>query len=155
MDVIAQWVRVKWTKESRGGPGAARRNAVPEAFGLPSVRAPLTHTVVLDERDGFAPVETFDYVLPDPEDVRLTRVDGRLRVQLVARSGAPKRTHRPTIWLERGEWARWQINYRFSGYSIEWTYRLDTLNIAYGDVKPGAFTDSVPDRYVDERARLR
>ncbi|MFD7130855.1 hypothetical protein [Streptomyces sp. NPDC059894] len=32
MDVTVQWIRTSWTKESRGGEAAARRNAVPVGF---------------------------------------------------------------------------------------------------------------------------
>ncbi|MCL2581903.1 MAG: hypothetical protein FWE35_05545 [Streptosporangiales bacterium] len=155
MEVIAQLVRTEWTKQSRGGTGAARRNAVPTAFLLPSVHPPLTHTVVMDERDDFEPAESLEYALPDKTIVRLKEADGKLRVQLEAASGLPQRKHRPpAIWLARGEWMQWQINYRFSGYSTEWIYRFDTLNIAYGDAKPDTFTTGLPNRHVDERARL-
>ena len=34
-DVIVQYVRVVWTKRSRGAPGAAIRNAAPLGFSLP------------------------------------------------------------------------------------------------------------------------
>lgn len=32
MDIVVQWVRTSWTKRSRGGPGATRCNALPEAI---------------------------------------------------------------------------------------------------------------------------
>lgn len=155
VDVIAQLVRTKWTKRSRGGAGAARRNATPTAFLLPSVHPPLTHTVVMDERDGFEPAESLEYARPDNAIVLLKEVYGRLRVHPGAANGLPQRKRRPpAVWLAHGEWIQWQVNYRFSGYSIEWIYRLDTWNIAYGEAKPDTFTTGTPTRYVDERARL-
>jgi hypothetical protein len=42
VDIVAQWVRVSWTKRSWGGSAAALRNAVPVAFPLPEIVAPLT-----------------------------------------------------------------------------------------------------------------
>lgn len=50
---------MRWTKASRGGSGAARRNAIPEAFLLPvllptSTRSTyLLHSVLAAEQDGF------------------------------------------------------------------------------------------------------
>src|SRR5262245_29706314 len=38
--VVVQWVRVEWTKRTRGAPGAVRRARAPRAFVLPSQRAP-------------------------------------------------------------------------------------------------------------------
>ncbi|MFD9062387.1 hypothetical protein ACFVZ3_12780, partial [Kitasatospora purpeofusca] len=70
MEHTVQWVRTSWTKRSRGGEGAARRNAAPVGFVLPSgpassahmVRSALevrtAHVVRMAEREGFAPRET-------------------------------------------------------------------------------------------------
>ncbi|MEU6602543.1 hypothetical protein [Streptomyces flaveolus] len=52
-----------------------------------------------------------------------------------------------------GAWLRWQINYRFSGYSRDWTYRLDTLNIAFGPAPTNLFLGT-PTHHVDELAAL-
>lgn len=155
VDVIAQLVRTEWTKQSRGGPGAALRNAAPVGFALPSVHPPLTHVVIMAERDGFEPAESLEYARPDRDNIRLTEAGGRLRVALVpSRMGAPERAFRPNdAWLERGEWLRWQINYRFAFYD-SWKYRLDTWNIAYADAESGTFTGT-PVRRIDERAQLR
>lgn len=155
MGIVAQWVRTEWTKKSRGGAEAAQRNAAPAGFALPSTRAPLLHTVVMTEEDGFEPRETLEYRVPRREHVYLVEGDGRLLVRLIARScGAPMRRYRPqAVWIQRGEWVRWQINYRFGGES-EWSYRLETLNIAYGDVRSDVFLGT-PHRFVDEREHLR
>ncbi|MFE1443640.1 hypothetical protein [Streptomyces sp. NPDC058739] len=98
--------------------------------------------------------------LPDSSTdagVLLREVDGLLRVQLVATPfGMPRRWRRPpAVRLARGEWLRWQINYRFTGpCGGEWTYRLDTLNIAHGHARPDLFLGT-PTRYVNELASLR
>jgi hypothetical protein len=84
--------------------------------------------------------------------------NGRLRVQLaLAPFGIPHRLRRhPAVRLNRGEWLRWQINYRFAGGTRgdQWTYRFDTFNIAYGEVAADLFM-GVPARHVDERTLLR
>ena len=87
--------------------------------------------------------------------LRHHEVAGRLRVVVVVTPfGLPRRWRRPpAVWLERGQWVRWQVNHRFSG-NREWRYRLDTLNLLYGPGAVDAFTGS-PSRTVDERARLR
>ena len=155
MDVTAQWIRTTWTKQSRGGPAAARRNAAPVGFQLPETRPPLTHTVVMDERDGFESRESTQHEEPDRADVLLQEADGRLRVELVVTPfGMPRRWRRPpAVRLSRGEWVRWQVNYRFS-YEDGWSYRLDTLNLAYGSATPDVFM-SAPTHHIDERASLR
>lgn len=159
VDVVAQWVRTSWTKQSRGGPAAARRNAAPVGFVLPTGRRPVVHTVVMDEAADFQPQESVDDGRPERTSVLLQEIGARLRVELVVYPlAAPRRSRRPpAVWLEPGEWVRWQINYRFSwplARGGAWSYRLDTLNLAYGPTDVAAFTGT-PSRYVDERAHLR
>ncbi|WP_018347497.1 hypothetical protein [Longispora albida] len=113
----------------------------------------------MDERDGFAPQESLRAGEPDRAGVLLKEAGGRLRVELVVSLfGMPRRWRRPpSVWLERGEWVRWQVNYRFSWPALAggaWSYRLDTLNLAFGPVGAAAFLGS-PDRLVDERDHLR
>lgn len=48
-----------------------------------------------------------------------------------------------------------QVNYRFAGtHGGEWTYRLDTLNVAYGPAPVNLFLGS-PMHRVNELASLR
>jgi hypothetical protein len=159
VDVAVQWVRTSWTKDSRGGPAAARRNAAPVGFVLPARGLPVVHTVAMSEADGFEPHESLVDGEPGSDLVLLTEVEGRLRVELVVTPfGMPRRWRRvPAVRLLPGEWLRWQVNYRFSWPMTRggaWTYRLDTLNVAYCPGTVDVFT-GVPTRYVDERARLR
>nr|BFD80695.1 hypothetical protein StreXyl84_00960 [Streptomyces sp. Xyl84] len=37
VDITAQWIKTSWTKQSRGGDAAARRNAAPVGSSLPQV----------------------------------------------------------------------------------------------------------------------
>lgn len=160
METVVQWVRTSWTKQSRGGLGAARRNATPTAFPLPPGSPPFMHEVRMREAEDFQPRSVTHDSMPDSSTdagVLLREVDGLLRVQLVATPfGMPRRWRRPpAVRLARGEWLRWQINYRFTGSSGgEWAYRLDTLNIVHGPARPDLFLGT-PTRYVNELASLR
>ncbi|MBQ0990937.1 hypothetical protein KBX08_12665 [Micromonospora sp. H61] len=155
MDAVVQWVRTSWTKRSRGGAEAARRNAVPVSFALPARAAPLTHEIDMAEADGFEPRERLIHP-PYRSEVRLRLLDGQLRVELLASAWGRPRRHRrpPAVRLAHGEWLRWQINYRFIRTTDgDWLYRLDTLNLAHGDVPADTFLGEPP-RSIDERALL-
>lgn len=117
VEVVAQWVRTSWTKRSRGGDAAARRNAVPACFPLPTVGAPLVHEVLMHEHEDFRPHGQTRTELPAADGVDLRQFGDRLRVQLVPSVWMmPRRDRRPpAIYLHRGQWVRWQINYRTSG----------------------------------------
>jgi hypothetical protein len=56
--IIVQHIETRWTKASRGVPGAGLRNAVPRALPLEPVPEPVSgiylHRVSADEADGFA-----------------------------------------------------------------------------------------------------
>jgi hypothetical protein len=157
VEVAAQWIRTSWTKRSRGGAEAGRRSTVPVAFPLPDITLPITHEVTLDERSLFAPRSLVHHAEPANAEVELTEADGMLRIHLAATAfGMPRRWRRPpAVRLAAGQWLRWQINYRFPGLCRgEWTYRQDTLNLAYGKVSANIF-QGTPARHVDERAPLR
>lgn len=110
------------------------------------------------ETDDFQPRCEVLAGLPDASSdagVLLRESDGLLRVQLtVTPFGMPRRWRRPpAVRLARGEWLRWQVNYRFAG-THGWTYRLDTLNLANGPAPTDHFLGT-PTHHVDERAALR
>jgi hypothetical protein len=109
------------------------------------------------EYDDFAPRATFVEGLPDPDTVLLRAADGRLRVELVHPPYFRPRNRRrpPAVWLDPGEWVRWQANYLLVGSSTgEWSYRLHTLNLSHGPAQVNLFTGT-PSRQVDERTHLR
>ncbi|MER6561945.1 hypothetical protein ABT300_30265 [Streptomyces sp. NPDC001027] len=58
--IVVQRVVTYWTKQSRGGGAAARRNAVPEVFPVhaPCPAGVLVHEVDAHERDGFTASHT-------------------------------------------------------------------------------------------------
>ncbi|WP_166641076.1 hypothetical protein [Amycolatopsis sp. SID8362] len=154
MDVVAQRVRTTWTKRSRGGPLAGVRNGVPVAFPVPAGAA--LHEVSVDESTGFEPRFALRS-LGELDGVTLREVDGGLLVLVVPSAwGRPKRERRPPpVRLLPGEWIRWQVNMRFGATcqcGSDWSYRLETLNLAYGSVADFAGT---PTRSVIERGDLR
>ena len=157
MDVVVQRVRTSWTKASRGGVGAAARNAAPTVFSLPPGLRSGLHKVVMRESDAFSP-QMSEQDLSDPGLV-LREADGLLRVQPPETSmfSMPRRNRRPpAVRLSPGQWLQWQINYRFVGTrGGQWSYRLDTFNITYVPTSPEVFLDTPPTRRVDERGILR
>ncbi|MFJ9417667.1 hypothetical protein ACIRPT_26365 [Streptomyces sp. NPDC101227] len=157
MEITVQWIRTSWTKESRGGEAAARRNAVPSGFALPHAVAPFTHVIRMDERNGFKPYDSREEV--GKADIQLREADGRLRVfpRVKPLFSLPPRPRRPpAVRILPGQWVRWQLNYRFSSASgiRDWSYWLDTFNIAYGPVNADVFL-SEPTVLVDERGPVR
>ncbi|MGH3858572.1 hypothetical protein [Actinokineospora sp.] len=114
----------------------------------------------MHEHDDFQPQSVTHDGLPDSTSdprVLLQETDGLLRVQLVVTPfGMPRRWRRPPAQrLARGQWLRWQVNYRFANsHGGEWTYRLDTLNIGYGPTRADLFLGT-PTHHVDELAALR
>ncbi|MGW7513949.1 hypothetical protein ACWGJ0_40355 [Streptomyces massasporeus] len=157
MEITVQWIRTTWTKESRGGDAAARRNAAPVGFALPHEAALLAHVIRMHEHDDFDPYDSREVL--GKVDVELREADDRLRVfprvqPLFALP--PRRRRPPAVRLAPGQWVRWQLNYRFSSaLGIRgWTYWQDTFNIAYGPVNADAFL-SAPTLFIDERGPLR
>ncbi|MEV6441812.1 hypothetical protein [Amycolatopsis sp. NPDC051716] len=114
------------------------------------------HDVQIDESTGFEPRFALR-PLGELEDVTLREAEGGLSV-LVTPSpwGMPKRGwRRLPVRLEPGEWLRWQFNLRFGatcGCGSDWSYRLETLNLAYG--RPAGFSGK-PARSVIELDDLR
>ncbi|MFE3499738.1 hypothetical protein ACFXPX_19110 [Kitasatospora sp. NPDC059146] len=157
MEITVQWIRTSWTKRSRGGEAAARRNAAPVGFTIPNAPSSLAHVVRMHERDGFEPSGGQEEL--GKVDVQLREADGRLRVlprvqPLFAVPARPRRP--PAVRLVPGQWVRWQLNYRFSSAAgtQDWSYWLDTFNVAYGPVTADAFS-SESTVFIDERGPLR
>ena len=164
MQIVMQWVRTSWTKDSRGGAAAAARNAAPIAFELPVIDWAVVHEVTMKEANGFRPTSSLrDLPQTRPrmtiEGVSLTENGERLRVLPIIPALwqiPPRRSRPPAVHLKPGQWIRWQLNYRFSSATGrgDWTYHLHTLNLAYGLTEADAFL-RIPTHYVDERGNLR
>ncbi|HEY3465256.1 MAG TPA: hypothetical protein VGL47_08995 [Amycolatopsis sp.] len=124
------------------------------AFPLPD--GATFHEVTADESTAFEPRSAVR-PLAELTGVTLREADGGLLVRVeVERMSWPSREWRPEpVRLNRGEWLRWQINYRFGSTcecGAQWRYQLDTLNLAYGAAPD--FTGT-PTRTVTERGDLR
>ncbi|MFE4513596.1 hypothetical protein ACFRMQ_05245 [Kitasatospora sp. NPDC056783] len=157
MEITVQWIRTSWTKQSRGGEAAARRNAAPVGFTVPQAWASSAHVVRMCERDGFAPRESREEL--GGVDVGLREADGRLRVlpRVDPLFGLPPRPRRPpAVRLFPGQWVRWQLNHRFSSAAgvRDWSYWLDTFNVAYGPADADLFL-SAPTVFIDECGPVR
>ncbi|MGJ5756012.1 hypothetical protein FB563_7710 [Streptomyces puniciscabiei] len=157
MDITVQWVRTFWTKRSRGGTAAARRNGVPVGFPLPEVPLDRAHLVRVTERKDFTPEESRMDLNGIPMSLR--ERDGTLRVfaHCGPLSGLPPRPRRPpAVRLRPGQWVRWQLNHRYSSAAgtADWSYWLDTFNVAYGPVGHEVFLGE-PTVLVDECGPVR
>lgn len=157
MDITVQWVKTSWTKKSRGGDAAARRNAAPAGFPLVRVPSDFAHTVRMVEDDGFEPRSS--HVRLREVGVHLRNEGDRLRVHARVEPlfGLPPRPRRPpAVRLLPGQWVRRQLNYRFSSAAgvRDWSYWLDTFNVAYGPVDRDVFL-SEPTVVVDECGPVR
>ncbi|MFD8480844.1 hypothetical protein [Kitasatospora sp. NPDC059673] len=158
MEITVQWVRTSWTKQSRGGEAATRRNAAPVGFVLPSDLAPSSaHVVRMHEDHRFEPRET--RAERRSVEISLQETEGRLRVlpRVDPLYGLPPRHRRPpAVRLQPGQWVRWQLNYRFSSAAgvRDWSYWLDTFNVAYGPMDADVFL-SAPTVFIDERGPVR
>ncbi len=157
MDITVQWIKTSWTKQSRGGEAAARRNAAPVSFSLPQVPSGFAHSVEMTEHEGFAPRSS----QKELHEIGVSLRDEGDRLRVLARVeppfGLPPRPRRPpAVRLLPGQWVRWQLNYRFtSALGIRgWSYWLDTFNIAYGPGTRDVFL-SEPTVIIDERGPLR
>jgi len=172
-----QHTATTWTKRSRGGPAAARRNAVPVAHPLPDALLAAAepgagavtlhvHHVTCDEATDFAPASAYGTVAPlhhgvgpaplrfEEHRMRLVVEESALRVLVVSwggrRSGRP-----PAVRVRAGERLRWRYNDRLiGGCDGHWWYRLDTYHVTVGRVDVGTFL-AAPTRAVDDLIWLR
>lgn len=150
--VLVQQIEVWWTKASRGGPGAARRNAVPKSMEpAPAARrarrGQLAHQRLeyREERE-FQPVETVE-IASLPQSGAITLVGLRIaltpeRLEVFYRAGReaghPERyaPAEPVLRLASGDWGRVQDNGRYSSASGPWRYRQTTWNIGWFSALP-------------------
>ena len=163
--VIIQRLVTRWTKESRGEPGATRRNATPVALPVPGVppkaEGILLHSVSFFEREGFEadPVSTlvpFEEYPRDLPELMLRRSADDLGVRCLwtYALGAPERPHGGITQLAAGEWLRVMHNGRVA-HDRGWSYQRTIVNIANGSVERGAFIETEPVAIDDHRAELR
>ncbi|MFD7026104.1 hypothetical protein [Promicromonospora sukumoe] len=157
-NVVVQIIRVSWTKESRGGPGAQARNAVAEGMQLPATWTPGSfHQVTHAEVDGYQPRST---CMP------LARLDDRIQTVVSEEAlwvqvhplclGLAYRGFHPRVRVRPGRTVRWLQNARWStatGHGDR-HYEAEAVNIAHWPAEHEVF-DGPPDKIVDERMHLR
>jgi len=149
--VLCQMIRTVWTRTSRGGRQAARRNATPEALAFAAAlgRDPqngiLVHRIEFDENAGFSSPASMDCAFVDDSDfrilgVRIQRSARRLVVTLdldpaLAATVGSTRTvagpfpTRPNFVLSSGQWGRVRYNRRHAREDT-WWYEKVVANVA-------------------------
>lgn len=148
--ILVQTIKTQWTKASRGGDGASRRNTVPDALKVTPIAVnvphplPLFHqTTLFTESAEFQPsvTQTEIYALTLNKHLtlgclRLIPAEEHLTITYAPTTictGAPKRPHtRKEITLTPDTWAQIVYNGRF-GWATGWSYHKTVFNIAYTD----------------------
>lgn len=155
--ILVQKLTVHWTKDSRGGRGAAARNAVPLALPRPGP-AVAWHAVAFREADAFSSeLEAAEQEIPHAIETELSlRVAADL-VSILPLSpfGAPLRHRRPPrARIELRQSVRWILNSR-DGRDQGWLYTQVVYNVALADAADLMVFTRDPAVVVDERAALR
>jgi hypothetical protein len=142
--VVVQKVLTYWTKASRGGAGATKRNAVPEAATLPLSSAKmagktgLLHEVAYRESDDFARKDRPLQLDPPLSKLVVGCVTINLDRDTVSASfryswgccGSPERGWtRKTLQIAEGEWGQMIYNGRFVDSDGYWWYEKKAVNI--------------------------
>jgi hypothetical protein len=163
-----QQVTIWWTKASRGMPQAAVRAQLPQCFPLSAAEIAALgaqggiHAVTMREEEGFVPRADVQSL---PDKARLTvgavTVETEdsgvhLRYRYTPMVGAPDRSKRPPIefMVASGQRARIIYNGRFSGYSIEWLYKLMVITVAVGIAPSAELFTAKPNHQVNDLAEL-
>jgi hypothetical protein len=146
MLLMVQHISVEWTKASRGGKGAALRNAVPEALPLKDIPATNDPLALIYHHASFLQNDKFqnphikikaEVIMSEQWlDLPCTRIHIAGEQVLVRYSfnsgtgGAPRRDDFPRDFtLMVSEWIRIKFNGRFREWEGAWYYRKTVLNI--------------------------
>jgi hypothetical protein len=88
--------------------------------------------------------------------VHSTKAGIHLHYRYTSMTGAPDRNHRPPIEFDvaRGHRARIAYNGRFSGYSIEWVYKLTVITLAVSIAPSADLFIVAPEHNVEDLAEL-
>ena len=170
---VVQFIETTWTKASRSGDGAARRNALPAGLVWPQGDAPpalptpsqgaaaparvLLHRVGFGEADGFVARETatwgtlrdLDAALPG---LTLRVHEGSLQLGFAWTwgVGAPERNSQPLFRVKPGAWGQVVFNGRFgssmAGAGFEHFYRQYTYNVGVAVEAADVFVSTEPVR---------
>jgi hypothetical protein len=167
--IYIQRVTIDWTEESRGMPGAAKRNRCKICFPLTDAEIRTLSaggsysSVSMYEKGGFVPSQKTE-TYPEPRKLDL----GALSIKQLPRKmivryhysqwsvGAPDRSHRPAISCEikPGELARVEYNGRFSFPLGGWPYHHVIFNVVYTDHLMVKSFLAEPDHHIRDVADL-
>ncbi|MCA9070717.1 MAG: hypothetical protein KDA84_17425 [Planctomycetaceae bacterium] len=179
LTVLVQHILIRWSKSSRGGVLAERRNRIPRAFSLPSPEPRFdrterftVHKIEFGESNQFhKPLHiTVDPPLIDiPYRSRNCTVEANREFPVVRyeyRDGAPPRTYidkegisvpvMKTFSIAENQWVQIEHNGRFScrDFGI-WSYEHEIINVAFTDPKNRAiFTTTQPTETYQQLADL-
>lgn len=166
---IVQCIDTDWTKQSRGSPGAIKRNATPQALRLPLEERSrgcsfIEHRSRFDERRDFEDPHlsiSFESLAPGRTlrygGVQVVKEDNRLRVSWIYTpedAGMPPRPQKrnDVFELTLNQWGRVIFNGRFNGGEhAYWSYRKTVLNIGlFEEVAASVFVETMPDVVMDK-----
>jgi hypothetical protein len=141
--IVVQHIETRWTKRSRGMPGAAARNAVPRVMPLPAFREEAlgicVHKVVADEEHGYDLHQRMELIEPGPGfmrhwSLRFVIAETAVLVEFrysTGEHGLPRRREgrHPLFRLAPGDVGTLHINGRFS-YTSGQFYKQHFVNVA-------------------------
>ncbi|HEX8500186.1 MAG TPA: hypothetical protein VF659_06295 [Pyrinomonadaceae bacterium] len=173
--ILVQHITSSWSKASRGGPSAARRNAVPEALPLPDAavgkrgNAILRHSASYREDNDFSSPSHDSLTAEGAGVIRVGCVSveplgGGARVAfdydlraagMPPRGAHPRASAKADFELAAGEWGRVLYNGRFSSDEGGWWYQKTVVNVGcYDEVRAEAFVSARPLYTIDRMANL-
>jgi hypothetical protein len=177
---VVQALLISWSKASRGGDPARKRNATPEAIPLPAESASgqgpslLIHRAVFSEPDFSATGQAVEvrpgFTAFRFDCVEILPVEQGLQVayQYHHGAGAPRRLmhevtsnlvplRKEAFLLRPGEWGRVAYNGRFSDVDDgSWWCERRVVNVGLlEDPPPDVFVRSSPSQVYSQLAKLR
>ena len=153
LQAVIQHVETIWTKQSRGGASAEKRNAVPSAVVMPDVadvQRFMLHHVTCRECDGFTrqdemvATEAFDQLNLQCLSCRIDEDALHIRFHRdESNAAAPvPYPHKDAFALRAMEWGRIVYNGRYTAWNTgNWWYEKHVFNV-------GWFFDWAPDVFL-------
>lgn len=158
--LIIQEIVTRWTKESRGAPGATLRNQVPEFLSVPMPREPMTdeswiyQKSIFDEYRKFEePFEQLDVITPFKlskfgiADISEREIGVLVDINYGAWEGAPRRDFlkKKAFQLDLNDVGKINYNWRIAYDEGGWAYQKTVINMAL-------LNDFVPEIFITKDA---
>lgn len=146
LTLIIQHIFIWWSKASRGGELAEKRNKIPRVLPLPTPpptydrgKHYIVHKIAFAEHNQF--------LAPWHETVKAPRIETSFTamncrvetngdspiVKFQWRDGAPTRVHAAALPIPQQEWVQVEYNARYSSRdSGMWSYQHEIFNVALG-----------------------